>query len=233
MSGGMVRRPPLARHDRREVIASLLLIAAAGAAVAFRPQAESMDFGTDALARAVPLTIGPYRFAEASGLVQLPEGDVGSRTYVDVLTRTYVAPGRAPVMLLIAYGRSQDAGMAVHRPEECYPAAGFAIGPTETLPLTGLGGERREAAFLTARRDRRVEQIYFWTRIGLRYPATGLDQRLALMAENLSGRLPLGVLVRLSVLGEDSAAARSQLEAFNAALLASLDGPGRRLLLGH
>lgn len=220
-------------YDRREIVAGLALVATAGAAVAFRPRAEPMAFGRDALTQAVPARIGPYRFAEASGLVLLPEGDVGGKTYVDVLTRTYVAPGLAPVMLLIAYGLSQGAGMAVHRPEDCYPAAGFEIGPTRQVPLSGLAGRTEQAAFLTARRDRRVEQIYFWTRIGDRFPATSLDQRLALVKENWAGRLPLGVLVRLSILGEEAPAALDQLSAFNAAFVAGLEGTGRQLLLGR
>lgn len=224
--------PGPARH-RREILASLALIATAGAAMAFRPRAQPLPFGRDALTRAIPNRIGRYQFAEASGLVLLPEGDVGGQTYVDVLTRTYVAPGLAPVMLLIAYGQSQGAGMAVHRPEDCYPAAGFAIGPTAPVPLTGLTGRREEAAFLTAHRDRRTEHIYFWTRIGEYFPATALDQRLVLIRENLAGRLPLGVLVRLSILGENADAALDQLSAFNAALVGGLEGAGRHLLLGR
>ena len=38
---------------------------------------------------------------------------------------------------------------------------------------------------LTARREDRVEQVFFWTRVGSQFPASARDQRLVAIRENL------------------------------------------------
>ncbi|QGP78189.1 exosortase C-terminal domain/associated protein EpsI [Sphingobium sp. CAP-1] len=219
--------------DRRRLVLSGLLAGAAGIALALRPRAADQKVTPGTIERIVPLTIGRYRYVSASGLVVAPQSELREATYADVLARAYSAPGERPVMLLIAYGSAQDAGLAVHRPEECYPAVGFDISPVRTVPLSGPVPAGSRACFLTARRDDRVEHVYFWVRVGSVFPTSPVEQRLAIVRDNLAGRLPFGLLARLSVIGGSADEALAIAEQFNAAMLNGIDAAGREVLLGH
>ncbi|MFC3441135.1 exosortase C-terminal domain/associated protein EpsI [Sphingobium rhizovicinum] len=219
--------------NRREWLLGGMLIGAAGAAFALRPRAAAQAIAPGTLAHIIPQTIGRYHYLSASGLVVPPQSVLREVTYADVLTRAYGAPGERAVMLLIASGSAQDAGLAVHRPEECYPAVGFDLSPIRTVPLSGPVPAGSRACFLTARRDDRTEHVYFWVRVGDGFPVSPVDQRLAVIRANLAGDLPLGVLARFSVIGGDADEALAMAEQFNAALLQGVGASGREMLLGH
>ncbi|MDD1453123.1 EpsI family protein [Sphingomonas sp. H160509] len=216
--------------DRRQLLLGGALTAAAGAAAWLRPRRTTVLPPDGALEKSVPLQLGDYRYASSTGLI-LPDSDQTSGVYDQVLTRVYVAPDAAPIMLLIAYGSAQDAGLAVHRPEACYPSAGYTIGTQSTVNLRGMRG--RKATALSASRGDRIEQIYFWMRIGERFPTSPIDEKAAVFAANLRGVMPDGVLVRLSVRSTDASGALDQMMAFNAMLLGIDDRMGRTVLLGQ
>lgn len=134
-------------------------------------------------------------------------------------------------MLLVAYGAALDGSLTIHRPEACYPSAGFKITKTQLVPLPQRSPVRN-AAFLTAKRGGKREQILYWTRIGDAFPRTAFQQKIALMKANFHRRLPDGVLVRLSVVTNDQADALRLLSWFNDELLQGLGHEGRRILLG-
>lgn len=221
------------RVDRRQLVLGSLLMLGAGAAYALKPRPAALPVRAGALAAIVPESIGDYRYVSASGLVVPPRSELREATYSDVLTRVYTAPGGLPVMLLIAFGSAQDAGLSIHRPEECYPALGFDLSPVRSVPLTGPVPADARASFVTARSDERTEHVYFWVRIGSRFPASPLEQRWTIVKDNLQGVVPLGVLTRLSVIGGDADTALAALEDFNARLMGSLGTGGREMLLGH
>lgn len=233
MNGARVTKPEGVRIDRRQVLLGGLLMGAAGAALALRPRQNTRVVSAGLLEQVVPQTIGGYRYVSASGLVLAPKSELREATYADVLTRVYSVPDARPVMLLIAYGSAQDAGLAVHRPEECYPAVGFDISPVRRVPLTGPVPPGSQACFLTARRDDRTEHVYFWVRVGDSFPVSPLRQRLKVVRDNLAGTLPFGVLARLSVIGGEAEEALAIAERFNAALLGAIGTEGRKVLLGH
>lgn len=218
--------------DRRQLVLSGLLIGASGVAFALRPRMVVQKVPAGTLEQIVPKVVGRYRYVSASGLVVPPQSDLREATYADVLTRAYSAPGQRPVMLLLAYGSAQDAGLAVHRPEECYPAVGFDISPTKAVSLSGPVPPGSRACFLTAKRDDRIEHVYFWIRIGHVFPVSPVEQRLAIVRANLAGRLPFGVLARLSVIGGGADEALAIAEHFNGALLDAMGASGREVLLG-
>jgi EpsI family protein len=176
--------------------------------------------------------LGNYRIADSSDLV-IPSADpILERTYTDLLSRLYVAPGLPPIMLLIALGDGGDAGLAVHRPEECYPAIGFALSDRQRTAIGGIPGAGDAATIVRAGRGEWEEQVYFWVRIGSRFPVSGWDQRMATMRYDLSGRRADGALVRLSRVGADREQAVKQMQEFNATMLAALPPRGRRLIEG-
>lgn len=222
--------PSFRLPDRRQLLLGGALTVAAGAAAWLRPRRTTVLLPDGALEKSVPLQLGDYRYASSTGLI-LPDSDQTSGIYDQVLTRVYVAPDAAPMMLLIAYGSAQDAGLAVHRPEACYPSAGYTIGARSTVELRGVRG--RKATALTASRGDRIEQIYFWMRIGKRFPTSPIDEKSAVFAANLRGVMPDGVLVRLSVRSTDARGALDQMMAFNTMLLGANDRMVRTVLLGE
>ncbi len=219
-----------ARPDRRQLLVGGTMLAAAAAASALKPRRSAQRLAPGMLDRAIPKTIGRWQFVTASGLVVPPQDELSDQIYDQVLTRVYAGEGLASIMLLIAYGSAQDYTLQAHLPEVCYPSSGYSIHGISRVSVALRRGQSDLATFLSAERSDRVEQVFYWARIGDRFPATLAQERLAVMGANLRGVLPDGVLVRISTLGEARATALTQVEAFNRQLLSSLGVPGRKLL---
>lgn len=221
--------------NRRAFIAGAAMGVAGAAGIALQPVAAEAPVPRGTLGNAIPRVIGGYRLAGDDGILQPVETPLTRRAYWDLLMRRYMHQGRE-MMLLAAAGRATGPGLSVHRPDRCYPAAGFAIEGTGAAPIGPLAPADARASLVTAVRDARRELVYYWVRVGDRFPFTATDQRLALLAANLQGELPPARLIRISALsrgpGED-ADGFARIEAFGHALLESLDADGRQLLLGR
>lgn len=220
----------LARPDRRQLLIGGAMLAATAATVALKPRRQVARLAPGTLDRAIPTTIGRWQFVTASGLVVPPQDELTDQIYDQVLTRVYGGEGLPGIMLLIAYGSSQDYTLQAHLPEVCYPSSGYTIRGIDRVPVVLRRGRSEVATFLTAERSDRTEQVFYWVRIGDRFPATLGQERIAVTLANLRGVLPDGVLVRISTLGDDRTAALAQIEQFNQSLIASLRPPGRKLL---
>lgn len=217
--------------SRRELLVGGILAGGAALGWQLRPRSdEGPGWGT--MDAELPQVIGEYRNREGAQLILPGTDPIIDQTYSDLLTRLYEAPGKPPVLLLIALGDGGSSGLAVHRPEECYPAAGLALSDSRPAAIGGLPAAGESATLVTASRGEWIEQVYFWVRIGESFPLTGWGQRLATMRYDLSGKRADGALVRLAVVDSDQARARDQLESFNAAMIEALPPRGRRLLLG-
>jgi EpsI family protein len=216
--------------DRRQFVLGGALLAATAAAVVLKPRRVVSPLAPGALDRAIPKRIGPYSFVTASGLVLPPSDELTEQIYDQVLTRVYAADGMQPVMLLIAYGSAQDYTLQAHLPEVCYPSSGYTLTALDRVPVSLRAGAADTATMLTAERPDRTEQVFYWMRIGERFPASLAQERLAVILSNLAGTLPDGILVRLSTLSPDSAAALPQLQAFNRMMIDSVGPAGRKLL---
>ncbi|QUT05650.1 EpsI family protein [Sphingobium phenoxybenzoativorans] len=217
--------------DRRQFLTGSALIAASGAAFIFQPRKDQTALSRSAIDGSVPRKIGFYRQTDARSLISVPENELSRKLYDQVLTRLYMADGLFPIMLVIAYSGAQDGDLSIHRPEICYASAGYALSPTQILPLSGL--ERPEAAcFLSATRWGKTEKIYYWSRIGDAFPTNMRDEKLDILRANMKGEKPAGILVRMSVLSTESLEAQRQLILFNRALLSNLPTTGKALLLG-
>jgi EpsI family protein len=214
------------------MLAGSLLLAITACSQLWKPVRMFDDLSQDELSAAIPLQIGAYRFATSSGLILPPRDELSDRLYDQVVTRVYVAPGKLPIMALFAYGSVQNLSLELHRPDECYPQQGFVVSAPDALPLV-FGSHHIPASVLSARRSNGyVEQVVFWSRIGTQFPADRTAQTWLVARENFAGRMPDGLLVRLSVPTADRTAAIAAAQGFLQDLNRGLPRLGRRILFG-
>jgi EpsI family protein len=96
-------------------------------------------------------------------------------------------------------------------------------------------GASVEANRLLTRNASRVEPVTYWIRIGDNIMAKGRKVRVEIFQQALHGRIPDGILFRVSQALSPSASADASYrvqEAFIRELLSSVDQGGRRLLIG-
>lgn len=218
--------------NRREfLVAGAFGLTALAAGVVSRGAGAAGVAAATSLEEAVPAQIGGWQVDPAANIT-IPRGDTEElETYDQLLTRVYASASAVPVMLLVAYGASQNDTTQLHRPEGCYPAAGFTLETRETLRLPLGGGAAIQARTLTATAPGRIEQILYWSRVGRDFPASTLQQRWSQLRQSMDGVAPDGALVRLSVIAPDYRGALPLLLGF-AGRLMEVQGLGRRLLVG-
>lgn len=215
--------------DRRKFLLALLFGSSAALA-AWRQPTKRIDYlGRRTLEDVIPKTVGAWKFVAASGLVIPPEDQLSRTLYSQLLTRVYSDGEGPPVMLLIAQSTGQTGILQVHRPEVCYPASGYQISPVTTHDIR-LGAETLTTNFMTATNEGRTEHIVYWTRVGNHVPMSWKQQKLVTAEDNLRGIIPDAVLVRISTINVDPAAAQQTLDAFTRSLIGSMQ-PDRRSVL--
>lgn len=218
---------------RRQFLIGGALLATSAAAVALTPRTREAAIGPRDLQTVIPHEFGPWRFVSASGLVLPPSDETEARVYDQVLTRVYQSDDFGPnVMLMIAYGGGQTGMFEIHRPEACYPAQGYHLSDSASVPIALGDGRTIGARFWSAKSDVNREQLLYWTRIGPYFPATWFDEHVAIIRTNLARRLPDGVLVRMSIESSDRDEAIARLDHFAHALVSNLGPAGRRALIG-
>lgn len=221
---------------RKAAIFLAASLAASATAVAMVPRA-GVDGMTEArpIATLFPETFGPWRIDPTVIPVE-PGADVRkaiAETYDQVLSRTYVNGQGYRVMLSVAYGGRRNQGMDLHRPEICYPAQGLAL-RRDTREADFLHeGQPLRVKRLVAGSGQRNEPITYWLVIGRSVASFGYGHRLALLKYGLTGRVPDGMLVRVSSVDDDEPRAFAQQDAFLHDMLASLAPDFRHRILGQ
>jgi EpsI family protein len=210
---------------RRSAAAALLLMVAAMAgAVAWKPTRHLTDhLGRMDLEAVFPKTFGEWRVDERMP-AQLVSPDVQAKLnelYNQTLSRTYVNARGQRVMLSVAYGGDQSDGTRAHLPEVCYPAQGFAIGDKSVDKVAGPGHDIRVRRMI-ARLGSRVEPITYWLIVGDKVAISGTEMKLAQLRYSALGVIPDGMLVRVSSIDNDSAAAYAVHASFVAAMTAAI-----------
>jgi EpsI family protein len=224
--------PPERGLTRRDLLIAGALGSAAVVPALISPGAQAVDLeGAMSLERLVPERVESWRHLPSPGIL-IPKGEGGDESYDDVLTRYYVSESASPVMLLIGFGGIQSGNAQLHRPEVCYPAAGFHLDHWEDIALA-LSGRSVSARAVTAAAPGRIEQILYWTRIGSDFPTSSLAQRWSILRHSIRGSLPDGTLVRISTIDPNRARAVRSLRTFAASLVGSGSPRLRELLIGR
>ncbi|MET3106048.1 EpsI family protein [Oxalobacteraceae bacterium GrIS 1.18] len=122
--------------------------------------------------------------------------------YNETLSRTYVNPAGERVMLSVAYGGDQSGNLALHKPEQCYGAQGFQISNFERDDFSS-DNDKFPVTRLLAVQGQRSEPITYWTTVGDKVVRDGLEQKLQKLRYAMTGKIPDGILVRVSTIDSD------------------------------
>lgn len=218
------------------VISGLMLATGIGAVVA-RPDASAARFEP-----IVPLeTLVPRRFAdwreEPSVQVINPEAKRWlDKIYGQTLSRVYVDSNGYIIMLAVAQGRDQRGDLQAHMPEACYPASGFKLHRIEPGKLSTSYGDIAVRRLFVSRGPRE-EPVTYWFMFGDESVSgvtadERLRKRLVQLRYTFSGKIPDGLLFRVSSLDADQARANRSHDRFVNDLLRSITPAARRSLTG-
>jgi EpsI family protein len=216
--------------DRRKFLLGGAFCSAAGVAFWRQPKLKLDYLGSGKLEDLVPKAIGPWNFVTASGLVVPPEDELEKATYAQILTRIYSDGQNPPIMLLMAQSGSQTGFLQIHRPEFCYTAGGYSISAITPHPIP-IGPVVVRADRMDASVGGPTEHVIYWTRIGNRVPDSWLGQKWAVAEQNLEGVIPDAILIRVSMVDEDAAAAIRSIDAFVKDLVLSIPAAKRSVLV--
>ena len=151
--------------------------------------------------------------------------------YDQTLARTYVNDAGQRVMLSIAYGGDQSKQLQLHLPEVCYVAQGFdMVGDRKAELATHYGAVPVKR--LVARQNVRNEPITYWVTIGDKAVMSGLGQKYQRFLYGLTGKIPDGMLVRVSTIDADERSAYRVQDRFVNQMLDAMSPRDRLRLLG-
>lgn len=208
---------------------------AAGGAYLLKPRTMLADILPPLkLEQSIPAKFGDWGTVnDSSGQIVNPQTQALLNTlYTDLLSRTYVNSKGQHVMLSIAYGRNQSDDKAVHYPEACYPAQGFAI-ESKVLGEMPVESGSIPVKRLQARIQSRVEPITYWVTVGDKVTLTGLQHKLVQLNYGFRGVIPDGMIFRVSSIGSDASNQFELQEEFVNQLVAALTPELRARVVGH
>ena len=222
-----------AQRIKAVLVLVLMLLAFAGAQ-AWRPHTRLADTRPK-----VDLeTLFPKTFADWTVDDRMPGQLVSPDTlamlnkiYNQTLSRTYLNSKGDRIMLSVAYGGDQSDASRAHRPEVCYPAQGFELLSSQNTQLN-LGTHPLPVRQLVAKLGNRSEPITYWITVGERITITGTEQKLAQLSYSIRGVIPDGMLVRVSSIDPDSAAAHHLQGGFVRAMADAIPAAVRPQVMG-
>lgn len=217
----------------KNLLIGLMLILATWAGFALRPTEHIADQGQKInLESMIPSQFAEWKVDDTIVPLEPDPERIAllNKIYNQTLSRTYINHKGERVMLSIAYGGDQSDSMQVHKPEVCYLAQGFQmleieIGTFDTS--YGVIPVKR----VVAKMGNRLEPILYWITIGNEVAVNSIKWKLVRMKYGLTGKVPDGMLFRVSSLGEKSQAYSLQ-EDFIKVLLKSVTPENRKYLIG-
>jgi EpsI family protein len=216
------------------LLIGLAMLAAAGLALALTPRLKLADQGpTISLEAMIPKQFGKWMLEETiTSLIVSPDVQaLLDKIYNQTLTRNYVNDKGERIMLSIAYGNDQSHSTQVHRPEMCYPAQGFEI-KRMSKDAIDLNGAKLPVMKLVATQGPRIEPITYWVMIGDSAVRGNMEQHLARLKYGLTGKIPYGMLVRVSTISSNESQSYRTQEQFVRDMLGAVPMEYRKVLIG-
>lgn len=219
----------------RNVFLLLLMLAASGLALALRPAEKIADRGSGInLETMIPRSFGDWREEQKNSvqMVDPQQQELINKIYTQTLSRTYVDKKGYRIMLAIAYGDDQRDSMQIHYPEVCYPGQGFVLHDKQKGAMPTLNGSIPVTRILTSH-GQRNEPVTYWTIVGDMVFRGGLEKKLAEIKYGLKGKIPDGMLVRVSSIDADAANAYEMQTQFASQMLGALAPEYRQKMNGN
>lgn len=221
---------------RRSIVVAVAMFAASALGVIARPSTPIKDTGGEQirLERMVPAAFGIWK-VDPTVVPIAPSPDqqkVLDATYDQTLSRTYIDDRGDRVMLSIAYGGRHGEGMQTHRPEICYPAQGFQVFKEAMGTLVTRYGSL-PIKRLVAAHGARNEPITYWVVVGEQQTHFGIWMKLAQVKYGLMGKIPDGMLVRVSSVQGNEQRAYELHEEFVRSLLDAMSVKDRLHIAGR
>jgi EpsI family protein len=212
----------------------LVMLLAAGLALALTPRAIKPDEKLKLdLETVIPKQFSNWHLDESITPLQVNPNLKAelAEIYSQTLSRTYINEKGERVMLSIAYGSNQSRSMQVHRPEVCYSAQGFQI-QEQFKDSLQVGNGNLPVMRLVAVQGQRSEPITYWVKIGDTAVRGNLEQGFARLKYGLTGKVPDGMLVRVSSISSQSKTSYILQGKFVQDMLNALPNKDRELLTG-
>lgn len=216
------------------IIATLMLSTAILTRVFIPTSNPSRDKVSINLESMIPREFGEWKIAPefASIIVNQEKGTLIEKLYNQTISRTYINNSGQRLMLSVAYGGDQSTDLHVHRPEQCYAASGFDVGEmSKTFVDTSIG--RIPAMQLVAKKGDRNEPITYWIRVGDSLTRGWIEQKLTAIASSLTGKVPDGLLFRISTITNNEKESYQVQQAFLSGLLQAVKPEDRHWLVGQ
>lgn len=220
-------------HPRHFLI-GLTMLAAAGLALALTPRVKVADQGPKInLEAMIPEQFGEWKLEETiAPLIVNPVTKAElDRLYSQTLTRNYINSKGEWIMLSIAYGSDQSYSSQVHRPEMCYPAQGFQI-QSMSKGSINVSGVKLPVMKLVATQGQRNEPITYWVMMGDSVVRGNWEQHIARLKYGLTGKIPYGILIRVSTISANEAQSYRTQEQFVRDMLGAVSMEYRKVLTG-
>lgn len=213
----------------------LLMVSSAAITMVITPSAGIADQQNQIdLEALIPSEFNDWKIdVSAESLMVNPDvKEMINKIYSQTLSRTYINSQGERVMLSIAYGRDQRKDLQVHRPEVCYLTSGFDIGKlTKTFVDTTIG--RIPVMHLVAKQGARNEPITYWIRMGDSVTRGWFEQKAATLSYGLTGKVPDGLLFRVSTISNDEQDSYRIQQIFLTSLLQAVRSEDRHWLVGR
>ena len=214
-------------------VAALMLLASLGAMVA-RPTVKlAAERPAISLESMVPKQFGDWREEPRQSLqvINPQTQELLDKVYNEILTRVYVNAEGYRLMLSIAYGSDQRGSLQAHKPEVCYPAQGFTVHNNQATELATAFGAIPARRLFTAQ-GARQEPVTYWFTVGDTAVIGKTQKRLVDLRYGLTGRIPDGLLFRISSIDPDQTRAFRHQDQFVNQLLGTLSPADRKRLSG-
>lgn len=218
----------------KNIVLLVLMLLSAAFAAAMRPTINLADERPLIdLKTMVPTAFGEWQEQPSfsAQVIDPQQQRTIEKLYSQTLSRTYVNPEGYRIMLSIAYGKNQSDALQLHKPDLCYPAQGFTLLRRQDGKLN-VQGNSIAATRLETNLGQRHEPLVYWTVVGDHITTSGTDKKITEMRYGLRGRIPDGMIVRVSSIDAVTSNAYKLQDQFAIAMIAAIAPANRNRFAG-
>ena len=208
----------------QNVVLLVLMCASATLAWAMRPTIYLANLRPKVnLEQIVPRQFdGWHELHESTSLIiNQQQTELLKKLYSQTLSRLYINTEGTIVMLSIAYGANQSDAVALHYPEICYPAQGFEI-ISNTNNMLNTKFNNINVKRLITKLMNRTEPVTYWSTLGDSVVQAGTETKLAQLHYGIKGKIPDGLIVRVSTISTQTKDAFQTQDKFIQAMIAAM-----------